>query len=1033
MLPILTAVLLAAGSLQDTAHVVVVATTDLHGHATDWDYLAGRPFPGGLSRVATVVDSLKRSFPGQVIVADVGDALQGDPFASYFGRVKPHDPHPVIEAMNLVPYDVATLGNHDFDFGRPALRRAISAAAFPYVSGNIYTLQGDSLLYPPFMVLQRQGVRVGVAGFTTPGVMVWNRDELQGKLRVDRIPGAAARVLEAMRRQADLAIILVHSGMDGSASYDTTGVGAEDVAASLATISARPDLVIVGHSHREIRDSVLGGVHFVQPKPFGGSISVTHIQLARAGDRWQVVRLRTDLVSTASVPASPRLADRLTPAHRAVLAWMNTPLGETEAAMPAAAARAEPTPVINFINAVQRKHAGAQLSATPAFSLQAGLDSGTVMLGQLVGLYPFDNTLKAVRISGAQLKEYLEQSARYFRTDPLGRVSLNDSVAGYNFDIVSGATYDIDLRHPTGDRIQNLSVNRRPVKPSDSFTLALNSYRQTGAGGYSMLRGAPVVYDKGENIRDLLIEEIRSRHRIDPGDYAGREWRIMPEALAASVKALFRVRPARLPSGPSEAIQLRVFATNDLQGALLPKLNARGEPAGGMANIAGMLDRLTRECGCSTLRLDAGDAIQGTVIANLTHGRAMVEALNRLDLGAAALGEHDLEWSLDTLRRRISESRYPWLAANVFDSTTNHRPDWITPYRILEGGGLKVAVVGYITSDAKTGVKPSITAGLRFADGALPLRDVLTNVKARRPDLTILLAHAGASCQGAACDGEVIRLAEGLDPHTVDLIIAGHTDSMNTRVAGVPIVSGAIKGSALAVADVVQTPAGGREVRTWIQPVVPGDAPADSAMTQLVEQYRRKADTLAGRVVATVKFPLARSGDQHRLGALIAEARRNLLRADVGLVANEEIRSNLPAGAVTYGQLFEILPSQAALLKITLSGARLQELLEQALGDDGRPIAHIAGLKVRYDPRRRPNRRIQSVDLLGGRKLRRNESYTIAVDELLASGGAGFTTLAGQAAEPAGMLDVDGLIAYLQRLPQPVAFAGEPGLISSRQ
>jgi 5'-nucleotidase len=232
---------------------------------------------------------------------------------------------------------------------------------------------------------------------------------------------------------------------------------------------------------------------------------------------------------------------------------------------------------------------------------------------------------------------------------------------------------------------------------------------------------------------------------------------------------------------------------------------------------------------------------------------------------------------------------------------------------------------------------------------------------------------------------------------------------------------------------VVVTPAGGREVRTWVQPVIPGDVPADSGMRELVEQYRRKADTLAGRVVATVKFPLARSGDQHRLGALIAEARRNVLRADVGLVSNDEIRSDLPAGAVSYGQLFEILPSQAALLKITLSGARLQEVLEQALGEDGRPVAHLAGLKVRYDPRRRPDRRIQSVALSGGRKLRRNESYTIAVDEFLASGGAGFSALGGQAAEPAGILDVDGLITYLQRLPQPVAYAGEPGLISSRQ
>src|SRR5215207_2345454 len=113
MLSVLTALVLAAAPLQDTAHVVVVATTDVHGRATDWDYVSDRPFAGGLARVATVVDSLRMAYPGQVVVVDAGDMLQGDAFATYFARVKPSVPHPIIEAMNLAGYDAATPGNHD--------------------------------------------------------------------------------------------------------------------------------------------------------------------------------------------------------------------------------------------------------------------------------------------------------------------------------------------------------------------------------------------------------------------------------------------------------------------------------------------------------------------------------------------------------------------------------------------------------------------------------------------------------------------------------------------------------------------------------------------------------------------------------------------------------------------------------------------------------------------------------------------------------------------------------------------------------
>jgi 2',3'-cyclic-nucleotide 2'-phosphodiesterase (5'-nucleotidase family) len=444
------------------------------------------------------------------------------------------------------------------------------------------------------------------------------------------------------------------------------------------------------------------------------------------------------------------------------------------------------------------------------------------------------------------------------------------------------------------------------------------------------------------------------------------------------------------------------------------------------------MDSLSADCACPTLRLDAGDAMQGTVSANVTRGRAMVQVLNRLGIAATALAEHDFVWSQDTLRRRMSEAGYAWLAANVFDSATGRRPDWIVPFRLVDAGGLKVAVVGYITADAKTSVKSEHTAGLRFGEGALAIHDVLTEVRALRPDLTVLLAHAGAACTGPVCTGEVIRLADAVESRTLDLLIAGHTHRpVNTRVAGVAIVEPGAEGSSLAVADVVKTSAGGREVRTRIEPVSTDQVRADPEMEALVESYRRRADSITSRVVTTVKFPFTRDGDQYPLGGMIAEARRNVLRTDIGFVGNLGIRADLPAGPVTYGQLFQVQPSQSSLVKVTVTGGQLRRMLEHAL-DSGSPAAHVAGATVRYDPRRPAGRRIRGVEVGAGRKLRSEAEYTLAIDDFLAAGGDGYAMLAGLPSEPGTMLDVDGVITYLRRLPQPVQFAGRAGFVSTR-
>ncbi|HEU4698991.1 MAG TPA: 5'-nucleotidase C-terminal domain-containing protein [Gemmatimonadales bacterium] len=1031
----------------DTAHVVLVATTDVHGHATAWDYTTGAPFPGGLVRAATIVDSLRAAYPGQVVVVDAGDLIQGNPFATYFAQVAPRDPNPIVEAMNLIGYDAATPGNHEFNWGLDVWRRAVAGAQFNYVSANVFAEPGDTLMFRPFTVVRRGPVRVGIAGFTTPGVMVWDRENVKGRARVGRVETGAARVVRALAGQADLRIVLIHSGMNAPASYDTTGVGAENVATSLATLPVKPDFVVVGHSHREMRDSVVNGVHFVQPKNYVQSVTVTHIDLVRQGRAWRPVRTRTDLVPLKTVPPDPRLVRALAGADSAVRAWTAQPLAEATGPMPAAFARVGSTPLLTWIHAVQRARTGAQLSAASAFNLRAGFRPGPIRMADVAALYPYENTLRAIRVSGAQLKAYLEQSARYYTTDAAGRVVVNDSIPGYNFDEIGGASYAMDLTRPIGSRIVDLAVAGRPVQPADSFTLALNSYRQGGGGGYDMIKGAPVVYDRAENIRELLVDDLRARKTLDPARFApapASSWRVAPAPTEAQVRALFAEGPRETqgvgvtPGVPArrDSVALRVLATSDLHGNLLPRTYdwSRGQRVGGVAALKGLMDSLVAECGCATLRLDAGDQMQGTLISSTSRGRTTVAAFNALGLDAAALGNHDFDWSVDTLRARMREASYPWLGANVVDSATGRRPVWVTPWKLVTVGGLKVALVGYVTPETNRIVKRAALGAVRVDSGVAAIRGVLDTVRAAHPDLTIVIAHEGARCDTAgACKGAILGLARELaqepGPRPVDLIVAGHAHwLLDMQVAGIPIVEPRNNGMALGVIDFVRGRAG-LEARPRVLTVWTDSVRADTALAAQVERWQAPIDAMTRRVVARVALPLNRDEPQYPLGNLIADARRNVLRADAALVNNGGIRADLPAGPVTYGQLFQVQPFGNELVTVTLTGAELKRMLERVLAA-GEPDEHVAGIVVRWDSTAPAGQRVRGVRFTDGRVLKDKARYTLATDDYLAGGGSGFTMLAGRPTKRSGIVDVDGLITYLRRLPQPVRAPEEPRFVA---
>ena len=471
---------------------------------------------------------------------------------------------------------------------------------------------------------------------------------------------------------------------------------------------------------------------------------------------------------------------------------------------------------------------------------------------------------------------------------------------------------------------------------------------------------------------------------------------------------------------PGDSILLRVLTTNDFHGSLEAKVLAwsNQRPVGGAAAVAGMMDRMAQACGCVTIRLDAGDVMQGSPASNLTYGKGSVEAFNAMGYAASAIGNHEFDWGVDTLAARVRDAHFAWLSANVRERSTGRAPPWTAPWRMLTAGPYRVAVVGYSTVETPSTTRPSNVAALEFDSGPARLDAAIASARAAHPDFVIVVAHAGAFCdRGRGCAGEVIDLARALTQRP-DLIVSGHTHSLiTTTVNGIPIIQARSNGTALGVVDFVDS-AGVRVAHLRVETVWADREAPDTAVARVVDTYVARARPLADRVIATLAGPLGRTGDQYPLGNLLADAYRAAAHADVAIVNNGGIRADLPAGTVTWGQLFEVVPFQNFVVRVSVSGAVLRAALEHAVGM-AEARAHVSGIMVKVAPANPAGQRVTAVTLADGRPVLDSATYTLAVPDFMAAGGSGFAMLR-LPSENTGVVDVEAVVSYLRSLPQPV-------------
>jgi 5'-nucleotidase len=469
---------------------------------------------------------------------------------------------------------------------------------------------------------------------------------------------------------------------------------------------------------------------------------------------------------------------------------------------------------------------------------------------------------------------------------------------------------------------------------------------------------------------------------------------------------------------------LRIIATNDFHGALEPRRDSGGLVRGGAVALAGVIGRARAECHaptCRSILLDGGDMFQGTPASNFAFGKPVVDLYNQLGYTAAALGNHEFDWGQDTLRARLRDAKFAILGANVTDTLGNDSP-WIANDTIVTIEGLRVGVMGFSTVVTPTTTRASNVRDLRF----LPLAGVADrharSLRDRGAQVVIVVAHAGAFCDRAGqpgCRGEIVDLAEQATER-IDAIVSGHTHSpVRTVVRGTPIVQAYARGTAVGVIDL---PLGDRTrtPQVAIRDVfTDSTTPPDPRVAAIVRAAVEPVEHRMSQPVVEIGERLS-MGIRGTLGSLIADAQRDAAKGDVAVMNNGGIRASLDAGMATFGALFEVHPFGNTLVRITVTGRDLRSYLERLVGRS-ELNAHVSGVWITYDPRRPAGSRITELRLSEGRSLDDDGRYVLVLSDFLAAGGDGLgVTERAIVVEELSIVDLDALIAYLQKQPSPV-------------
>ncbi|WP_421228024.1 bifunctional 2',3'-cyclic-nucleotide 2'-phosphodiesterase/3'-nucleotidase [Aeromonas enteropelogenes] len=594
----------------------LIQTSDIHSNVLGYDYYQNkedRKF--GLSRTAVLIREARAENPNNLLL-DNGDLIQGSPLADYIFEQAGEgyldkQAHPVFKAMNELGYDAGNLGNHEFNYGLDYLGKVLQGAKFPYVNANVFAADafkrdGEGKIdwsgnkFTPYLLLERQvtddkgqpqTVKVGILGLTPPQVLQWDKRHLQGKVVVaDMVETANHYIPELRAKGADLVVVVAHTGINAG-SYEAM---MENAAWHLAKVEGI-DALMLGHAHKNFpgdfpnlpevdnQAGTLSGVPTVMPGFWGNHLGIIDLKLEQVDGKWRVKQSQASLRQIDASEGSKvdaRVTELVKADHEGTNQWLDRPLGKITNPIHSFFALVQDDPSVQLVSDAQRRHAeqlqkdGLLKEPYPILSAAAPfrggrngitdftyVPAGDISLRNVSDLYIYPNTLQVVEVNGATVKEWLEMSAGQFnRVDPASRGVqwlVNESFPTYNFDVIDGVSYEVDITQPArynkegvkvseGERIGKLTFNGKPVDPAQKFYVVTNNYRASGGGHFPGVDGGNIVHEDPFETREIVARYLKSRSASQPQGFsplADNNWHM--KALPAGVDV-------RLYSSPRE-------------------------------------------------------------------------------------------------------------------------------------------------------------------------------------------------------------------------------------------------------------------------------------------------------------------------------------------------------------------------------------------------------------------------------------------------------------------------------------------------